>query len=213
MKNEEIKRESFKEETLNIDKEINISHTLKLFDLLNSSQSDHLTIKMNDITKGSFTNALEFGNILHSSDRKIIIMCSGIINLTGIIPLLANHDNDKIVFRNAKFFIDIVNYKENYVEPEYLDIFDEIIKDLLDRNTLLSYPEIIFLNHFKKVYSAEEFIELGIIEDIYSMFTDNKSDSDIVRRIIQRKEIFERRNQRDKMKCEGQFSLISFSKN
>ena len=213
MKNKDIKSETFEVDTLYMEHEINFSHILKLLDLLNGNQSDYLIIKMKDVIKGSFANAIEFSDILHSSNRKIIIMCSGIINLTGVIPLFANHDNDKIVFHDAKFILNLIDYKENYVEPEYQNKFNEIIIELLDRNTLLTSKEITALTHTDKVFSAEEFMELGIVEDIYSMLTDNKSDSNIIKNIIMRKEIFERRNERDKMKCEGRLLFTPICNN
>jgi|GEM_PF-2986995 hypothetical protein len=195
------------EDILCIEEEINSTHIINLMNLLNSDPSRHLIIKLDNIIKGCFAYANLFREILHSTNRKITVICSGIINLSGLIPLIGNYHIDKLACHDMSFISDNRDYKKNYVEYACMEKFDLFIKEILFRNTLLFYDEILKLTKSVEVYTAKELMEFGIIDDIYCLYTDNKSNSSFADKIIQREAILERRNERDKLKCEGR--LIS----
>jgi len=206
MKKKEIKKETFLNEALIIEKEINFLSIEKLWEKL-ENECKYLIIIMHNVNKGSFANAYEFNRILHSTDRKIIFICSGEINLTGIIPLLANHKSSVIALRNTKFNVHAANYKKQFVEPEYQQEFKDIFKELMFNKTAFSLIEIISLINHGRVFTAEESYEYEIVDDIL----DNENytyDTEKMNKIVHDVELYERRVERVKQKCEGRLSYI-----
>ena len=208
MKSKNLKKELLGNDILLIESEISYSHIEKLKKELDNQGIESIVIKMHNITGGSFSKSFEVAGILSTAEKKITMICSGSINLTGIMPLFARIDMEKIVIDNAKFIIDIPDYYKNHVETENKGNFKKFIKELLERSTLLSFVEITSLMHLPVAYSPDEFIELGILDDNFSSLTENKTEKDITYWIIKREEIFERRNQRDILKYEGHLSEI-----
>ena len=213
MKSKNLKKELLGNDIFLIEGEISYSHIEKLKKELDNKDKEYIVIKMYNLTGGSFSKSFELAGILSTANKKIIIICSGSINLTGIMPLFARIDMEKLVIEEAKFIVDIPDYCEKHVEIESQNNFKEIIKGLLDRSTLLSFVEITSLMHIPVTYSTNEFIELGIIDDKFGFITECKSEKDITALIIKREEIFERRNQRDILKCKGNLSKILTSLN
>lgn len=207
MKNKEIKKELLSNETLNIEKEINFLCVEKLREKL-KNDGNYLIILMNNVNEGNFASANEFSRILHSTEKKIIFICSGETNLSGIIPLLSNHKSTVLAKRNAKFFIDASDYKKQFVETEYQQEFKDTFKELMYNYTTLSSIEIMSLVNQGRLYTAEDLYEYEIVDDILDCENYNY-DSKTINKIVHDIELHERRVERMKLKSEGRLSYVS----
>lgn len=181
--------------------------------ILDSKEDTTIFIRMHNITGGSFANAYELGNMLSETNKSIIILCSGTINLTGIIPLLSNYDIKVSALRDTKFIIDAPEYRKIFVESVYKDEFNEIFENLLSVYASFSVIEILFLLKFKKIFTPEEFIVLGILDDICENRYTGTSENEILNGLLKRAELANKRRRRYELKNIGKLEIIPYSEN
>ena len=207
------KEELLKQNTLLIESEINHMDVENLSTIL-SRDSDNATIILSNITEGNFSDAVKMKNVLFNTNRRINIVCDGIINLTGIVPLISAKSILCAAKENTTFVIDTNHYFDSYLIPEERNEAMSFLKKLFIKYSNLHEIELFYILNQKNTMNVETAYKYGFINDIYRSKTiGNIYNLNSIQKFKKDSAITFERGIRENLKSSAVNSLIKVSDN